>query len=302
MALIRIAIIHRADSSIADCRVFPPVAMEKTHPFYSYLDCLPGRDSWWEDSPRRFSSPRDPEKWMHLAKIFAKAAWKFGYDQGRRFQDHDNDFASLGLHGFFPVRPVMAGVCPVPCRVSPVEFEAAISGPGGEKVFAMLYPDLADDWGDRPPVGGYIDDDVPFGDAIPLTTSMEWGNFFLEEIHRAYSAGQDAGIGSISERPAWPGWTRSFMWVINPRDSLPAFRDANIVGGLTSSPLRDSRIFDHPRRPTSPNPSLPPGESMAPAIWEIYPGSLLLDVFWPLRLRHRESPSIMVTSTSMLYG
>jgi hypothetical protein len=300
---VRCSVTHRGDSNIAECDVFPPIAMSKKHPFYPYLDQLAGRDFWWENSPRCFSSPKDPCGWTQLAKIFAMAAWRFGYDQGRRFQNHDHDLHSLGLHGFFPIRPIFAASCPVPCRVRPVYYEAAVSIPEGEKTYALLYPDIADDWADRPPVGGYIDDDVPFGEAIPLTTSMQWCHFFMEEIHRAYSAGQDEGIGAVGEAPAWPGWTRSFMWVINPRDSIPAFRDADLRSGLTSSPLRTSRVFDRPRPGdvTSESP-LPPGETMVPALWEIYPGSLLLDAFWPDRQRYRQAPSMIVSSTSMLYG
>ena len=227
-----------------------------------------------------------------MAELFAKAAWKYGFSRGP--VGGVPDLHDLELGGFFAARPIFAQRCPFPCRVYPTVFEATAPGPDGERAYMLQFQDVADDWGGRPPVGGYIDDNKPLGTAVPLTTSGEWCEFFVEEIFRSYVAGQNAWLEPDGECPEWPGWSRSFLWVMNRVDSIPRYRE-DCEAALYASALPP---FDPPL--DVPSDSSRP---LLPAAWEVYPGSVPLDTFWPHRdLFQGPVSSVVLSSSAMIYG
>lgn len=199
---------------------------------------------------------------MKKVKPFALAAWNHGVERARNGLPFDTALSSLGLAGFFPPRPIYAVECPPYIkRVTPPAHEVIIPASAGDRVFALQYPDLGDDWDDKDgPVGCYIEDTHVVGEPVILKTSLEWGLFFLEEVHRAYLGGQQLGR-EVDPHLPWPGWSRSFMWRINSRFTTKI-----------------------------------PGQKLVPSLWETHVGCLVLDEVFPNRPQKELLKSVITTS------
>lgn len=216
------------------------------------------KGGWWMRPP-----PISPEDWMKRIKPIAMAAWDQGVERARNGLPFDTDLSSLGLFGFFAPRPIYAVECPPNIeRVTPASHEVIIRESARDRVFALQYPDLGDDWDDKDgPVGCYIEDTHVVGEPVVLKTSLEWGLFFLEEVHRAYLGGQQQG-GKVDDlRLPWPGWARSFMWRMNS--------------------MFTTKI---------------PGQKLVPSLWETHVGYLVLDEVFPNRPRKELLKSVITTS------